>query len=202
MSHGDMLGAPLSKVTGPVSSLLERLTGPDWKIWLTQFNKFLRKEPVVWQKTEFLELVDTVEVAGYSSLFNVKKEFGEAWKGMTSSNYINNLITDKIERDVEAGTLCVHKAIPDKHSKWSTGLSSIAKELGHQKEIAFWHIFYFLAQNRKSKYVFCFHDKDGVLCGISAHWEHGSLSLSECYVNSINEFDTECLIVSMCKEAG
>lgn len=67
MSHGMLGKLSLSDVQGPRDALEQHLAGPDGHLWLTEFKKYLRKEPT-WQKHEVspltLVLVKTSSLEG------------------------------------------------------------------------------------------------------------------------------------------
>ena len=45
MNNDNMLGVALHEANGPLKQLLDRLSGKDGDLWLTEFNLFIRKDP-------------------------------------------------------------------------------------------------------------------------------------------------------------
>ncbi|MFZ2555947.1 MAG: hypothetical protein WAZ27_01190 [Minisyncoccia bacterium] len=66
MSHGMLGKLSLSDVQGPRDTLEQHLAGPDGHLWLTEFKKYLRKEPT-WQKKVTLSS-STLELIRASNL--------------------------------------------------------------------------------------------------------------------------------------
>jgi hypothetical protein len=74
--HKSMLGKlPLSEVQGPRDDLESKLAGGEGEVWLTEFKKFLRREPCWLCGLPPIEFVSAIVVPAATSNFLARKKF-------------------------------------------------------------------------------------------------------------------------------
>ena len=109
----NMLGVALRDFSGPLSSLVEKLSGEDGQIWLAELNKFSRGE-VCWRngvahpKLKWSENIGPVRnINHFSQLMqDYRTEYGGGWR-LPTRKELERFFVERIQAsDLEAMVAC------------------------------------------------------------------------------------------------
>ncbi len=196
----NMLGSlPLSAIQGPRDDFEQKLAGKDGKLWLKQFNRFLRKEacwpdgqatPVakVEPASSILEFVMTVAVPATSTKFVARKGFviGTGHKVLVKISYLGDNFTawfladrGKIEEPLPKQMLRYHRL-----RQSSLDAPIIAELDGEEKaETTLSELFSLMKKQKNGQdgvllvngwwNIFYVRDTQGVLRAVRVHWGVG-----------------------------
>ncbi|MDP3954617.1 MAG: hypothetical protein Q8Q06_04355 [bacterium] len=175
MQNGMLGNVSLSDFQGPRDDFEQKLTGPDGKIWLAAFKRFLRKENP-WAK--LLVQVDEVEVLG-TTRFVAADMFGPnnyaGIKFFLGDSFKENFL-GKIEKRVPATDLAVHILVRQSLDR------PIIDELGGGREETFLYQLYELISRQPKgedgpllvdgkTNIFYIRDAAEVLWAVNVDWD-------------------------------